>query len=313
MTRGFAFAAVAALVICCPAALAQSHPPYMLSPLSNSYEVGTRYWYSVGKFDKTLFDGTGSLLLSKLTYDGIAHTGEVYVNIADPKNWLLKGTAGIGSFSGKKLRDQDFNLPLAEPYSSTDSDLKKSTLNYASIDFGYYPWRGERGKLGGFVGYHYLHEKLNAYGCTQTGGNSEICVPTIPSSVLGITQENMWHSLRVGVVGDVMLTPNLRLSAEAAYLPYVKLDGADWHWLRIGTDFNGPTPETGRGKGVQFEAILSYMVNEYFTIGVGGRYWRMSVPNGTAHFEQSTIDGGPQVEKFQTDRYGVFVQAGLKY
>jgi hypothetical protein len=65
---------------------------------------------------------------------------------------------------------------------------------------------------------------------------------------------------------------------------------------------------------MQFEAILSYMVNEYFTVGVGGRYWRMSVPKGTAHFEQSAIGGGlQQVEKFKTERYGLFVQAGLKY
>jgi outer membrane protease len=297
---------------------AQSPPPYLLNPLSNSYELGTRYWYSSGSFDKTLYDNTGSVLLSKLTYGGATgHAGEVYLNIADPNNWLLKGTVGIGRFAGGKLQDQDFNLPIppfSESYSSTDSDMKRSSLNYASIDFGYYPLRGPRGKLGGFVGYHYLHEKLNAYGCTQTGGNTDICVPAIPTSVLVITQENMWHSLRVGVIGDVMLTPNFRLSGEAAYLPYVKLDGADWHWLRIGTDFNGPTPETGRGTGMQFEAILSYMVNEYFTVGVGGRYWRMSVPKGTAHFEQSAIGGGlQQVEKFKTERYGLFVQAGLKY
>jgi outer membrane protease len=222
-----------------------------------------------------------------------------------------------GAFSGGNLRDQDFNLPMppfAAAYSSTDSDMKKSTLTYANIDFGYYLWRGPRGKIGGLVGYHFLREKLGAYGCAQNGGSPDVCVPTIPTSTLVITQENRWHSLRIGMAGDVMLTPNLRLSAEAAYLPYVKLDGRDWHWLRIGTDFNGPTPETGRGTGAQFEAVLSYMVNEYVTIGVGGRYWRLNAPKGTAHFDQSVIGGAnPQVEKFKTDRYGVFVQAGVKY
>lgn len=298
---------------------AEALPPYAVDAPPNSYELGLRYWYSAGKFDKTLYNTTGATLLSRLTYDGaVGHTGEAYFNITDPSNWFLKGSIGAGMLARGRLQDEDFNLPdppFSVPYSSTDSDLKKSHLTYANIDLGYYPLRGENGKLGAFVGYHYLRENLNAYGCTQTAGNPDVCVPSIPASVLVITQKNHWHSLRLGVAGDIMLMPNLRLSAEAAWLPYVKLKAQDFHWLRIGVDFNGPTPEDGRGDGMQFEAILSYFVNDYVTVAVGGRYWRMRAPKGTAHFEASVIGGGgsPQVEKFNTERYGAFVQAGVKY
>ena len=94
----------------------------------------------------------------------------------------------------------------------------------------------------------------------------------------------------------------------------MKLAAADTHWLRLGTSFDGPTPETGHGTGMQFEGVLTYYFNDYLGLGVGGRYWRMDAPHGTAHFEQSVIGGAfPQVEKFETNRYGVFVQLGLKY
>jgi hypothetical protein len=139
-------------------------------------------------------------------------------------------------------------------------------------------------------------------------------VPSFPNSVLVLSQANDWYSARVGVAGEVTLAPNLKLSGDAAYLPYVKLKGADTHWLRLGIDFSGPTPETGHGTGMQFESVLSCNFNDYLSLGVGGRYWRMDAPHGTAHFDESVIGGASaQVEKFQTNRYGVFVQLGLKY
>ncbi|HLL28180.1 MAG TPA: omptin family outer membrane protease [Xanthobacteraceae bacterium] len=276
-------------------------------------EFGLRYWYSSGKFQKTLFDSTGALQISRLTWTGIVgNSGEGYFNVTD-KGVFVKGYLGLGILGGGNLQDEDFP-PVTAPYSSTNSRAQDSRLDYANIDLGYYFLDNSRGKLGGFVGYHFYHEKLNAFGCTQTATNPAICVPSIGDSVRVITQNNDWHSVRLGVAGEVTIMPNLKLSGDAAYLPYVTLNGSDTHWLRLGTDFSGPTPETGHGTGMQFEGILTYNFNNYLSLGVGGRYWRMDAPHGISHFDESFIGGAlPQVEKFQTNRYGTFVQLGLKY
>jgi outer membrane protease len=276
-------------------------------------DFGIRYWYSTGKTQKTLYDGTGDLQLSRLTWrDQDGHSGEGYFKIAQ-LGVFLKGYIGAGIFSGGKLQDEDFVSPDLAVYSSTDSQAKDGRFEYASIDLGYYVINTPGGKLGGFVGYHYDRDRMSAFGCTQTATNPDICVPSIPGSVKVLTQEYKWHSLRLGVAGEISPLPNLKLSAEAAWLPRVTVDGNDWHWLRIGTDFSGPTPETGRGTGLQVEGLVSYMFANNVTLGIGGRYWHTEIPNGTAHFEESTLSGGPQVEKIKSDRYGVFVQLGVQY
>jgi hypothetical protein len=39
----------------------------------------------------------------------------------------------------------------------------------------------------------------------------------------------------------------------------------------------------------------------------------MEAPDGQAHFDVSVPGASAQVEKFKTDRYGAFIQLGLKY
>jgi hypothetical protein len=112
-----------------------------------------------------------------------------------------------------------------------------------------------------------------------------------------------------------LLGDRFKFSAEGAWLPYVYLNGSDWHLLRIGSDpgdFNGPISETGKGWGYQLEAQLSYMLTPNISVGIGGRYWHMQT-NGNAH--ESFVDGESFVlpENWKTDVYGVFVQAGIKF
>lgn len=297
------------------AADAPLYPPELFAPQAPPLEMdfGVRYWYSLGRAKKTLFDSTGGTMLSQLTWkDLTGHAGEGYFNITQ-NDVFVKGFIGAAVFSGGRLQDEDFP-PAASPYSSTNSNSRDGRFEYASVDLGYYLLNGPRGKLGGFVGYFYDREKMTAFGCTQTTGNTDICTPAIPGNILALSQEYRWHALRLGVAGEVSILPNLRLTADAAWLPYVNMNGSDWHWLRIGTDFNGPTPETGHGTGFQADAVLNYTFDNGVTLGAGGRYWHFDTPNGTAHFETSVIGGAlPQVEKFKSDRYGVFVQLGVKY
>jgi len=182
-----------------------------------------------------------------------------------------------------------------------------------SIDAGVTVYRSAVQRWGLFAGYHRWNELVNAFGCTANSAPS-FCDVAVPDSVKVITQENTWNSVRIGVVGDVNLTDRLKVTGEVAYVPRTYMSGADTHWLRIGVPggFNGPTPEDGRGFGVQLEASLSYRPTDWLSVGVGGRYWHLETRQytGYEHFEISGLaPGNPQPIKFTTDRYGVFLQA----
>jgi hypothetical protein len=279
-------------------------------------EFGARYWFSRGQTAKTLFT-TGDAQISRLTYNGLStHSGEAFWRIAHSGGWYFKGFVGGGSLSKGSLQDEDF-APFISPYSSTQSDQSSGNLVYGSFDVGFNVIRGGDFRLGTFIGYHYLKEHVHAYGCTQTATNPDICVPTIPSSVLVISQNNKWHMLRVGFDGAITLADRLTLSFDAAIIPFMYFDGADTHWLRIGTspgDFTGPIPETGRGWGYQLEAILSFQFTPQLSAGVGARYWHME-SNGHSHFENRVVGMATvaQPVDWSASQYGIFVQAGYKF
>ena len=109
---------------------------------------------------------------------------------------------GGGLLTKGNLQDEDFP-PGISPYSSTNSTLQNQTLGYLSTDIGGAILRGRDFRLDGFVGYHYMHMRLKAFGCTQTATNTSVCSPSIPDSVGVIVQDNNWHSLRVGLAADI--------------------------------------------------------------------------------------------------------------
>ncbi len=123
---------------------------------------------------------------------------------------------------------------------------------------------------------------MQAFGCVQIANPLSVCAPpfTFPTSVLGITEDDTWQSLRLGSSAEVMLAPRLKLTADAAWLPYVKFNGTDHH-IFLGSSIVAEVfPESGRGTGVQLEAVLSYYLTDQLSIGVGGRYWAMRTTSG---------------------------------
>jgi opacity protein-like surface antigen len=280
-------------------------------------EIGGRVWYSSGRFQKDLgssADQTQSnILISRLTYENTAASGEVFGRIDGVSNIFLKGFVGGGTLLSGKLHDEDwgiFNGSELVPYSNTVSDPAKGTIGYGTTDVGYNFLRGEGFKVGGFVGYNYYTENKSAYGCTQIANQLSDCVPSIPRSVLGITENDKWNSVRIGLNGVVTLWDKVQLTGDAAYLPYVSFTGVDDHLLR--TDHASTiSPESGKGQGVQLEAILSYSVTPALNVGAGGRYWAMWAN------KDATTDGFSEGCPCQTlpariERYGGFLQASYK-
>jgi hypothetical protein len=269
------------------------------------FELGLRDWVSFGKYSKDLFGGPS--LISRLSYSGLTgNSVEVFGSVKQVDGLFFKWNFGFGKVFGGTLGDEDFP-PIVTPYSNTTSSQREGSLSYAMADLGYNFFSTYTLQLGGFVGYHFLRESLNAVGCTQTASNLGICVPAIPGGLV-ITQTADWSSVRVGVAVDWIPADRFKVSANAAWVPFTQLNAVDTHVLR--PDLPGGTPESGHGSGVQLEAILSYALNDSFSVGVGGRYWQMQA-NGTADFTR--VGGFAQPESSKTNQLGVFLQASYTF
>jgi hypothetical protein len=201
--RGFLLGAIALLGLVSAASAADIPaygPLYKTAPVANfgwETEFGGRYWYSNGKTQWDLFGIPPAVQVSRLTFSGLTgHAGELYGRLDHSSGLFVKGYAGFGALIGGKLQDEDWP-PFTPIYSSTDSDQRVGHLGYLTADLGWAFWTTPFVRVGAFVGYHYYSEKVNVYGCNQTVGG-EICVPTIPTSVLLITQESNWNAARVG-------------------------------------------------------------------------------------------------------------------
>jgi hypothetical protein len=286
-------------------------------PANYTGEAGLRFWYGKASTSKNLFDSTGASLVSRLGYSGLSiFSAEAFGRFDLNTGWFLKGFIGGGGFRNGTLTDEDFP-PGISPYSATLSVIDDSFPVYSTVDVGYTVLRGADFRVGAFLGYNYLRQVVSAQGCGQVGFNPLICgLFPVPGTVKVITQSNTWEAMRLGLEGTFDVTDRLKLSAEAAWLPFVGLNGTDAHWLRIGKnlgDFTGPVPEDGTGWGIQLEGTLSYRLTDYINVGVGGRYWHMQTA-GQTHFEGHVVGflTSPQPVEWKTDSYGVFLQTSLK-
>jgi hypothetical protein len=285
-----------------------------------SFEAGTRYWWSSGTLAKDLYDDPRSsqYLNSRLTYAGLTGGAfEAFGRVDNPFGTFIKGNIGFAGLDSGTLTDEDFQ-PNTAPYSNTLSQQQSGRLDYGSIDIGQTVTRNARASVGLFVGYGYLAEETNAFGCSQTAGNPDICQPAIASTVQAITEDTRWQFVRLGLIGEIKLLDRLKLSAEAAWLPYAQVNAQDTHWLRLGSSFGsiaGPIPENGSGPGVQLEALLSYQVTDRFSLGLGGRYWYLET-RGSADFEQVIVGATSPIAQplnFTTTRYGAFAQGAYRF
>jgi hypothetical protein len=100
--------------------------------------------------------------------------------------------------------------------------------------------------------------------------------------------------------------PSWEAAVAEDYLPYVKFSGVDNHWLRALV-----IDESGKGKGVELEAILSYYVMPKFSVGVGGRYWAMWTTSGDDLFNGAPTNR--RTDAFRYERWGGLLQAAYKY
>jgi len=272
-------------------------------------EFGLRYWYSSGRSRNDNSNGQIPIL-SRLTYDKLTgHSGEVFGRIDTPHNVFVKGFIGLGSITKGRHNDEDWGLAfetLPLPYETTESSVTGG-LKYGTIDMGVTVMRSADYKVGVFGGYNYFHSTMDAYGCNQiVNPLSVICTTPVPSTDNVVSQEDTWHSFRLGVNAEARLWDRFSVNADIAYVPYLFYRGLDSHWLR-GLFF----PSSGTGRGVQAEIILNYHLTEALSLGVGGRYWSMWTGTNAEH-TCNTCGGVSYPYKNSTERYGVFLQMAYR-
>lgn len=280
-----------------------------------SYELGVRYWYGFGSFRYKLYNSNGTVPLSQLTYSGLgSSTGEVVLHVDHPIGIFVDGFAGIGNNSAGTLKDEDYAGVLG-PYSATMSQLNNGGLRYAKLDFGYNIVNNNIIKLGAFVGYGYLGEQMNAYGCNEIASNPNVCVGVSPGS-LSISEDANWNFVRLGVAQQLKLPYGFRLKLEAAWIPGGSLAGQDHHWLRIDSSsrfgLGGPILQSGPVQGAQIEATLAYDLTPSIDLGAGARFWYLT-SSGKSVFPNSAGSTSTQVTQFTAQHFGPFVQASVKF
>jgi opacity protein-like surface antigen len=281
-----------------------------------SVEVGARTGWSNGFFKKNLHETSDtSPLLSWLTWSGQAGAmAETFVRLDHRSGLFAKGFIGGVNIAQSTMHDEDAyfaygNNPNANGYSNTVSSTKNGHDIYGTLDLGYDFVKLGRVSLGSFIGYNHYEQNVSAYGCQQIAANA-LCNSNYGNNynndLLLLSQRESWDSARLGLIVSAKLTDRLKLTGEAAWLPYSYSSGVDNHWLR--SDIN-PANEKGVGhKGYQLESALSYALNEKVSLGVGARYWSFD-SKGTMNFGAKYYK---QALDYNSNRLTLYTQLSYK-
>jgi opacity protein-like surface antigen len=284
--------------------------PSVWSASDWEFDAGTRAFFSNG------LDGESNPLLnspnivtSRLLYSNLTSlAGETYARVDHASGWFVKGYMGAGGIFNGSLHDEDF--PAGPVYSNTYAKISGS-LAYVTADAGYTFLKAPGAKLGVFAGYNFFTEQMLWHGCGQVAG-SDICFPADPSNTLEGSNEIHFNSLRIGLAAEFMLTDRLKFVADAAYVPLVNAVGLDDH-NALASHF--PESASG-GYGTMMEAFFTYNVTDHWNVGAGGRYWAWNMRPATDELISGTFGSPPPSpipDRFNTDRYGVFVQSGYHW
>ena len=187
-------------------------------------------------------------------------------------------------------------------------------LNYATADLGYTMWITPRASVSALVGYSYIGQEASAYGCWQIGGNPFICQPAIDNNTLVITEQTNFHSMRLGIAGEVTFFDRLRFNAEAAWLPFVKANGTDAHWLEIGNQFGGFRARYRRTGAATASRSRHRWRSRRRRISASARARLHLQTKGIADFGGQVIGfpAAAQPLTFTTDRSGRYAQAAYR-
>lgn len=230
------------------------------------FEVGLRYWYSMGGQDAGFLDGA-AVFASRDT----AHILEGHFRIDDHST----GTY-VKAFGGHSV------LTGGTYITPTNAD---GTMNgtgkvfYAVGDFGWTPLNGDTFRAGFFGGYQYWNDSPDmGRGDFVTAVSATTGLPTAFDSAV----DNLdIHALRLGITAHAEFNEMFDINAELAAIPYAQVSGVlgahEFNTFDPGSDTvimkSSETAVNGIGYGAAAEVLIGVHPTENMTLRFGGRAW----------------------------------------
>jgi len=250
------------------------------------FELGVRYWYSLGSQQMSSFTETYSA-------NDKSHILEGHFRIDDiSTSSYVKGQAGYAV-----AIDSTYDTP----YSSTQT-TSGGVIGYAGADFGYMPFGNDSFRVGALAGYQYLRDNPNmgriSYTTADGGGDSNV-------------NEFDIHTWRIGAVAKADLGDMVDINAQGAFIPYAPISGT-YGSLAVPDFTSGSTTYeqgsagqvSGSLYGVSGEVMLGVHPTEHLTLRLGGRAYYLK-GDATMEFDAREVGNASNSQRFIDNASGL--------
>lgn len=274
-----------------------------------SFDVGVRYWYSIGKQDHSV---------SAETMETRSHTGEAYARVNDDStNSFLEAFGGYGV-----AHDGTYSTNGGPSLS-----LPAARLGYVGLDFGWLPLGADNVNFGMVTGYQYMNDSPDTGRANFLTGTSVVNVSpgVYELSGGGDSKINNFeiHSAKLGFAGK-MDFGNFDLFGEAAAIPYSWVTGT---YGALQAQPNSTTLAqgsavaiNGHAYGASGKLMVGFRPTENLSIRVGGRasyltgqydatWEEVSVSGSAAQRQRYISDNNP----FSMLRYGALLEVAGRF
>lgn len=264
LKQGLAACGILISIACGKSVAADIGGGYTNSPVAGTQlrgSFGMRTWFSSVKAE---YDFVGINIMNAQDINSIS--AEAYYRLeGNATRFYFQGTAGVGANIGGRFKG---------PFMA-DLDLGNSAFGYFNADLGFRAFELKGHTLGAFVGYQHIHDKF------KTPAVDRIYRYRNPVWMLG----------RVGISGHGQFTERFGWHAEAAYIPYGKID-------------TGISVEEGKdASGFQGEVFLTYAPTDAWSFGLGARHWQL----------EGNVERYGQKMKIDYTRSGLLLEAAYKF
>lgn len=246
------------------------------------FEVGARYWYSMGANAFTTNAGT-----LNFSSEDTTHLGELHLRIEDESTQTWASAKAGYSFATQGKYDNE----------GVTGSFNNGTVNYWGADIGYNMLGGGQAYLGPLVGYHQWTDQLNTGRQNFAVVEDTVAFDPVTGNPLfggdSKTNDLTVHALRLGLQTKAEFNNFIDITAELAAVPYASISGtlgaAGTPLLDFGSTLtvqSSATEMSGWGYGGMGELMVGFRPAENVVFRVGGRAWYLQ---GTADTSYDTV------------------------
>jgi len=252
-----------------------------------NFEIGLRYWYSLGSQQMSAFGGNYAA-------KDVSHILELQFRIDDNSTaTYLRGQLGYAIATTGTYNTPEF---------VGDQTISGGYVGYAGADFGYMPFGNDNFRFGGFAGYQYLADNPDmgrAVYRTSGGGQDST------------TNATEIQSLRLGGVARAQLNNMFDINVQGAIIPYANLSGTygafyQPNFVDGATTYEQGSPGniSGRLYGASGEVMLGVRPTDNLVLRVGARAWYLT-GEGTVDFVARDVTDSTNTQNYIANTTGL--------